>query len=244
MRHLPFYFLLLHALFASSQDLPQTLTHPPPTPTTPHATLEQRAGTVIIVTVTVTPSTVPITPSYTNPVIFENDILNQTNYYRRQHNASTLIWNETLAAYAKQWAEPCDWKHSGGPYGENLAEGYTNVTSAIDAWAIESKEYKYSPPAGFSEKTGHFTQLIWKATTDVGCGVADCSANDDDNTRGKAVGWFLVCEYWPPGNVVGDHNEYFKDNVKPVVSLGVRLKVHGFGVWLMFGFAEAFLQLL
>lgn len=125
----------------------------------------------------------------------------------------------------------------GGPYGENLAEGYTNVTSAIDAWAVESDKYRYSPPTGFSEKTGHFTQLVWKATTDVGCGVADCSANlDDKNGDGKAVGWFLVCEYWPPGNVVGDHNEYFKENVEPVVSLGVELNVNGVGVWLLLVF--------
>lgn len=94
MRHLLFHILLLYTLLASSQDL-QTLTGPPPTPTIP--TLEQRAGTVIIVTVTVTPTTVPNSPSYTNPAIFENDILNQTNYYRRQHNATALIWNDTLA---------------------------------------------------------------------------------------------------------------------------------------------------
>lgn len=130
----------------------------------------------------------------------------------------------------------------GGPYGENLAEGYTNITSAIDAWAIESSQYKYSPPTGFSEKTGHFTQLVWKATTDVGCGVADCSANLGES--GKAFGWFLVCEYWPPGNVVGDHNEYFKENVQSVVSLGIGLGEDGVGVWLMLVFGVAFLQLL
>lgn len=111
MRNLSSYTLLLYTLveLASSQEI-QTLTRLPPTPTTP--TLEQRAGTVIIVTVTATASTVPVSPSYTNPAIFENDILNQTNYYRRQHNASALIWNDTLSTYAKQWAEPCNWKHS------------------------------------------------------------------------------------------------------------------------------------
>jgi recyclin-1 len=88
--------------------------------------------------------------------------------------------------------------------------------------------------------------LVWKATTDVGCGVADCSANlgESDGSSGNAVGWYLVCEYWPPGNVVGDHNEYFKDNVEPVVSLGVGLKVNGFGVWLVLGFMVALLHLL
>jgi hypothetical protein len=30
-------------------------------------------------------------------------------------------------------------------------------------------------------------------------------------------GFYVVCEYYPPGNVVGDHNRYFVDNVKPMV---------------------------
>lgn len=45
----------------------------------------------------------------------------------------------------------------------------------------------------FSDSVGHFTQLVWKNTTTVGCGAADC--ND--------AGWLLVCEYNPAGNVVG-----------------------------------------
>ncbi|EED18728.1 extracellular SCP domain protein Pry1, putative [Talaromyces stipitatus ATCC 10500] len=242
MRYLSFYFLSFHTVLASNYSLPQTLTRAPPTPT-----LEQRAGTIIVVTVTVTPSAAPVSPSYTNPELFEYDILNQTNYYRRQHNATGVIWNDTLATYAKQWAKPCNWKHSGGPYGENLAEGYSNVTAAVDAWAIESKKYDYNRPTGFSEKTGHFTQLVWKATTDVGCGLADCSANlngDNGGKTGKAVGWFLVCEYWPPGNVVGDHDKYFEENVEPLVSLGTWLKVNVFDVWLMIVFAVLILTFL
>lgn len=85
--------------------------------------------------------------------------------------------------------------------------------------------------------------MVWKATTDVGCGVADCSADLGDDAAEKAVGWFLVCEYWPPGNVVGDHNKYFKENVQPEVSLGAGFEVGGFGVWLMSAFVVAFLQL-
>lgn len=55
------------------------------------------------------------------------------------------------------------------------------------------KGYDYNEP-GFSETTGHFTQLVWKNTTTMGCGCRLCG------TRG----WFLVCEYWPRGNVVGE----------------------------------------
>lgn len=33
----------------------------------------------------------------------------------------------------------------------------------------------------------------------------------------ETPGWYIVCEYYPPGNVVGDNNQYFIDNVKKQV---------------------------
>lgn len=45
----------------------------------------------------------------------------------------------------------------------------------------------------FSDDVGHFTQLVWKNTTTVGCGAANCDG----------IGWLLVCEYNPAGNVIG-----------------------------------------
>lgn len=86
----------------------------------------------------------------------------------------------------------------GGPNGENLAEGYTNISSAVDAWGNERARYSFRKP-GFSEVTGHFTQLVWKHTTSVGCGRVNCNGKND------VEGWFLVCEYWPPGNVGGEY---------------------------------------
>jgi hypothetical protein len=57
------------------------------------------------------------------------------------------------------------------------------------------------PIAVLSGVVLHFTQLLWVATTNVGCGVA-CSA---DNTA------YVVCEYSPPGNWQGE----FPANVLP-----------------------------
>jgi recyclin-1 len=91
------------------------------------------------------------------------------------------------------------------------------MTAAIGAWANESKSYDYSAP-GFSEQTGHFTQLVWKATRQLGCAVTNCSAYDPNNSNGEAFGWFVVCEYAPPGNVVGDGNKLFTANVLPPTS--------------------------
>ena len=81
----------------------------------------------------------------------------------------------------------------GGPYGENIAEGYASTTDSCQAWGDEYKEYSWSNP-GFSEATGHFTQLVWKDSQQVGCGRAFCGANN---------GWYVVCEYQPVGNVIG-----------------------------------------
>lgn len=94
----------------------------------------------------------------------------------------------------------CNVSWKGGPYGENLASGYNTSTLAVEAWAAEEADYNYSR-AKFGKSTGHFTQLVWNETTSMGCGAVNCD--------GDVEGWFLVCEYYPPGNVKGE----FKANI-------------------------------
>lgn len=52
--------------------------------------------------------------------------------------------------------------------------------------------------------TGHFTQLVWKATNQLGCGIAVTTTN-------KVYG---VCNYSPQGNIV--NAGYFQTNVLPL----------------------------
>ena len=80
---------------------------------------------------------------YSNDDTFQKAILDVTNLYRRQHNASQLSWNESLASYAKDWSDGCKFEHSGGPSGENLASGYPNTTASIEAWGDERKDYDF-----------------------------------------------------------------------------------------------------
>jgi hypothetical protein len=87
--------------------------------------------------------------------------------------------------------------------------GFPNLTAAIEAWGDERVHYNYNKP-GFSEETGHFTQLVWKSTRTVGCDRHDCGIGQ--NNGQDARGWFVVCQYWPPGNVVDDN--MFRDNVQ------------------------------
>ena len=126
------------------------------------------------------------------------------NKLRSQHHAPNLAWDDTLASYAERHASKCQFRHSGSPYGENLAAGYPSISAAVNAWYAERKQYNANQP-GFSHRTGHFTQLVWKASTAVGCGYATC--NGKNGTPGK----YWVCEYSPAGNVV--NRGYFKANV-------------------------------
>ncbi|KAL5345611.1 hypothetical protein ACLOAV_009365 [Pseudogymnoascus australis] len=134
-------------------------------------------------------------------------ILETHNFYRKEHNASALAWNRTSAAFAADWAEACEFKHSGGLTGENLAAGYPNATASIDAWGTERDEYDFNK-ADFSHETGHFTQVVWKDTTTVGCGRRKCDG------RGGSPGWYVVCEYYPPGNVIGAFEENVQEQVE------------------------------
>lgn len=101
--------------------------------------------------------------------------LNGHNEARRIHHAEPLTWNDTLATSSLKWAKNCQWKHSGQtsfdfPYGENLyatTDLGGTMENANNAFISEEKYYNYSSPA-FSEESGHFTQVVWKATTQIG----------------------------------------------------------------------------
>lgn len=140
--------------------------------------------------------------------IVKQQALAAHNAFRKLHHASNLSWNDMLANYAANYASQCEFKHSHGPYGENLAAGYPSVNAAISGWYNERGDYSYSNP-GFSYRTGHFTQVVWKSSRQLGCALVEC------NGKNGTPGNFLVCEYDPPGNVVSVEEEYFSKNVLP-----------------------------
>jgi len=127
---------------------------------------------------------------------FAQPLLNIHNQKRAQHGAGALAWSNDLYEYAQAYANKYDCSgnlvHSGGPYGENLAVGYKDGVSAFDAWYEEGDNYDYSN----ANVLDHFTQVIWKGTTEVGCAYKDCSAEN--------WGKYVICSYNPPGNYVGE----------------------------------------
>ncbi|EPS43019.1 hypothetical protein H072_2995 [Dactylellina haptotyla CBS 200.50] len=146
------------------------------------------------------PSPQPAPPP-TAPTSDDQKCLEAHNSFRAKHGAGALTWSQEMADYARDKTQDCSMHHSGGPYGENLAFGYGDVVSAVTAWYDEKNQY--SDGTGFSMGTGHFTQLVWKATTEIGCYNRQCGGSQ-----------YLMCEYRSPGNVMGNNNEYFRENVQ------------------------------
>ena len=63
-------------------------------------------------------------------------------------------------------------------------------------WYDEIAKYSFKKPT-FSMETGHFTQVVWTTTTQVGCGMTQCKGLD-----------IWVCNYDPPGNWEGQYPQH------------------------------------
>jgi len=139
---------------------------------------------------------------------FSAQILAAHNAERTALKLPPLAWSETLAAHAAVWAkhlaETGQPQHSPASErvgeGENLwvgsAGGFTPAEMA-GAWAQEKQFFQYGAftsgimPGG--HVVGHYSQMIWKNTSQIGCAVARTSSWD-----------ILVCRYSPRGNLVGE----------------------------------------
>ncbi len=123
------------------------------------------------------------------------------NRWRDTVRVPHLRWNAQLANYAQEWANYLlrtnKFEHrSNSPYGENLASASGQMLSpsrVLDMWGNEVNDYNYaSNSCTPGQMCGHYTQVVWRNTSEVGCAVA---RNDQ-----KEV-W--VCNYNPPGNYTG-----------------------------------------
>ena len=128
------------------------------------------------------------------------------NELRQKHCAPPLRWSAKVAAAAQKWANTlrdkgCRFGHDNRTsYGENLAffrpTGRVDGAGAVAGWYQEIDSYDFKKP-GFSMETGHFTQLVWTATTELGCGVVSCGGGE-----------IWVCRYNPPGNYRGQYRQH------------------------------------
>ena len=138
--------------------------------------------------------------------MFCAEALQSHNYYRAKHHSPPLRINKDLCKIAQSYAEKMlksrNFKHSTNKYqGKEMGENLFMCNGAVATgematadWYNEIQMYNFNKD--YQKGTGHFTQLIWKATTDVGFGVAY-----------KGDLYYVVANYYPPGNFTGKFSQ-------------------------------------
>jgi uncharacterized protein YkwD len=136
-------------------------------------------------------------------------MLDLHNGHRRTCGVPQLTWSKEVADSAQAWANGChknlsnpsrfchqnDSKNCGAfpknPYGENLHWGASATPQTADrGWYGEYKNYIFQKPVYSDDPVvGHFTQMVWRDTTQLGCAKNNC---------GGQILW--VCRYHKPGN--------------------------------------------
>lgn len=129
---------------------------------------------------------------------FREQLLQLHNEKRRLHHVPPLTLsdklNDVAQDYAKKISSMRALVHSGNGYGENLYRRSSYPPTDIDAsfpmnrWYQEVDNYDFEN-GDFSSKTGHFTQVVWKGSQQLGVGYV---------RKGGDV--YVVANYYPPGN--------------------------------------------
>ena len=135
--------------------------------------------------------------------------LDHQNKVRAEVGVGKLSWSSSLSNYAQAWAneladKKCKIKHSecrdetGRVLGENIFWGSSSAVyvtlDASKAWYEEKADYNGARIGETRGKqVGHYTQMVWSSTREVGAGVAFCPS-------GAII---VVASYHPAGNMVG-----------------------------------------
>jgi pathogenesis-related protein 1 len=127
-------------------------------------------------------------------------MLDAHNAVRARVGVAPLIWSPQLAVAAQEWANHLlttgAFAHRpANRYGENLytiSGGAASPAQVVAAWASEARGYEPNGNTCYGV-CGHYTQIVWRTTRAVGCAAA---------SNGHREVW--VCEYDPPGNVIGN----------------------------------------
>lgn len=140
---------------------------------------------------------------------FADRVLAAQNRERVALGVAPLAWSDRLATDAQAWADHLArsgaFEHARqnprAPQGENLwagTRGYYTIEAMVDGWVREKRHFRPgrfpdNSDTGRVEDVGHYTQLMWRDTRQVGCALATGARAD-----------VLVCRYSAAGNYIGE----------------------------------------
>lgn len=148
------------------------------------------------------------------------DMVAVHNQYRSLVHAPNIKWDEDLAAEAREYADHLAYTktfaHDNAPESLYIQSGGGTMTykDIANAWAGEKEKYRHEvfetssktiSTTGNWADIGHYTQMVWRSNTRVGCAVA---------MRQDVTGVLAVCRYAPGGNV-GSQWAYGDNAVAP-----------------------------
>lgn len=152
---------------------------------------------------------VPSSPPPVDGAMLASIVVAEHNDARADVGTGPMVWNPRLAADAAEWARHLastgrfehDERERDDPEGENLwmgTRGHYPVRRMVQAWEEEKRAFRPGRFPGNSttgswSDVGHYTQMVWKDTREVGCAIAR-NASDE----------ILVCRYAQAGNVMGE----------------------------------------
>ena len=142
-------------------------------------------------------------------------LLKEHNKYRLLHNSRALLLENKIikdaTVYAESLVKNSEFIGSSGiyykgdeKYGENIFQCNNkkcksqDFSLAVTTWYSESSSYNFDSNIGI-KGTYNFTQMIWKSTKKMGCGIGQ---RNDEN-------YIIVCFYYPRGNI----DEQYLNNV-------------------------------
>ncbi|XP_041371178.1 Golgi-associated plant pathogenesis-related protein 1-like [Gigantopelta aegis] len=143
-----------------------------------------------------------------------DEVLKAHNQYRALHQVPPLSHDKHLSAHAQKWAnrlasadlfEHSDCRFNGKTVGENIAMKWSSRPveysgqEVTNEWYNEIQKYRFGNQ--HQPGCGHFTQVVWKGSKEMGVGMAR-------DQKGNII---VVANYYPAGNMLGD----FASNVFP-----------------------------
>ncbi|CAH1183520.1 unnamed protein product [Phaedon cochleariae] len=130
-------------------------------------------------------------------------------------NMLRMKWHKDVAKAAQRWADACVFlthDNTTGRFIDNYGSCGQNIFIsshqvpwffAVNTWWLEKDLFKFGKPNNNLTIIGHYTQMVWASTHEIGCGIAKCLHHGNYLYTKAKVYYNYVCNYCPIGNRPG-----------------------------------------